>query len=239
MSIDKLIDLFREVEEYVWSKSIKPVKASTLADYYWCSRRSYLTFIFENSPNEVEDEAGVDLNELLVSNLRAVEEGSAFHGASYGFYVRVMEEPPREVAVAKALMGEVLPRNLETSFGVFQVQGAIDEIEVEDDGCVIRELKTTSRDRISKYSLAPARLQVKIYGWLISRYMPVKKLEIVFINRSSLKTLHEEVLEFNEVDVEREIMKIIRDYRLKSLKEPIKWKCDLCRLRDLCRRIFG
>ncbi|RLF05368.1 MAG: hypothetical protein DRJ60_05695 [Thermoprotei archaeon] len=238
MNLDKLIELFNELEEAVWSKRIKPIKASTLADYYWCSRRSYLKFILENTPEEIEDKIGLDFSELVVGNLKAIKEGLEIHGVSYGFHVDIMEEPPKELAIIKALAGEVIPRNLKSGFGVFQVQGAIDEIEVNDDGCIIREIKTTSRSHVSKHSLAPAKFQVRIYGWLITHYMPVKRLELIFVNRPSRNTVHKEVLEFNESDVESEIIRVISDYKHKALQKPVTWKCSSCGLRVLCERVF-
>ena len=85
--------------------------------------------------------------------------------------------------------------------------------------------------------LAPAEFQVKIYGWILSNYLPVEKLELEFIHQDTKKTIHKEEVPFNEKQVENEIIKVLRNYKSKRLMPPKPWKCEKCKIRKLCESI--
>jgi len=126
---------------------------------------------------------------MTTGDVEAARIGELIHGGSYGFHVTLLSIPPKEEVYRRAREGYVIPRNLETSIGEFQVQGAVDMIRPEDEGYTIRELKTTSKRSVPMYLLSPAEFQVQIYGWILSRYLPVKKLELIFMNQKTKETL--------------------------------------------------
>jgi len=234
-----LIKFFNKLEDYVWRKDIIPVKASTLADFFWCSRRSYIKFILENTPASIAKSLDVNFDEITREDKESAKVGSLLHGGSYGFYVTVLPIPPKERVYKLAKDGRVIPRNLKTDVGMFQIQGAVDEIRPEDEGYIIRELKTTRKESISRYALAPAEFQVQIYGWILSGYLPVKRLELVFINQNTRKVIYKTIVIFDEKDVKNKIVEVLNMYRHKQLKPPKQWKCSKCSLRSLCEECLS
>jgi len=238
LNVNNIVKLFKRLENYVWGKDVIPVKASTLANFFWCSRKSYITFILENAPPNIEDELGLDFNLLTTGDIEAARIGQLIHGVRYGFYVEVLPIPSKNDVYRLAKEGHVIPRNLETRVGSFQVQGAVDEIWFEDGGYVIRELKTTKSKSISLYMLKPAEFQTQIYGWILSNYLPIKRLELVFINQVSRKVIHSCIVSFNEEDVKNRIIDVLEKYRSKQLKPPKSWKCSKCSLRLLCEKVL-
>jgi len=180
----------------------------------------------------------IDPEELLVGEGEVLRKGIELHGGiKYGFYVYEMPIPPKDQVYELAAGGSVIPRNLDIDIGNFQVQGAVDEIRLGDHGYIIKELKTTRKTKIGTYILAPAEFQVRIYGWILSNYLPVEKLELEFIHQETKKTIHKEEVPFNEKQVENEIIRVLRNYKSKRLMPPKPWKCEKCKIRKLCESI--
>ena len=107
--------IFKRLEQRVWSKDVIPVKASTIADFLWCPRRSYITFVLENSCDVADPEA-VGLIERIASR-KSPEAilGEEMHGVSYGFCVEPMTLPPMssEQIYELAKGGCAVPREIE------------------------------------------------------------------------------------------------------------------------------
>ncbi len=237
--------LFRELEYRVWRRNLVPVKTTTIADFLWCPRRSYLTFVLENSCSILDPHY---VNTVLSPRSFGVLLGLLAHGSSYGACVEVLPPPPNdsEKVYELAKQGFVIPREIEVHGRRFQIQGAVDEITYEDDGYVVKEVKTTryrSIDRI-KHGLAQARFQVKVYGWILSKYLRIKRLELIYVNQLTSNVVHREEVPFNAKSVELEIRRILKKFIDKQLPPPKELVCRSCITRSpelarLCNLVFS
>jgi len=240
----KIVKILKKSEEELKRKELIAIKASTLADYFWCAKKSYLKFLMENSPmilnvmrNIYPDSCGPEFLMLhpFPEKINALIQGIKIHGRSYGFFVAPMEIPQKEKVYEMARTGRVIPRNM----GKYQIQGAVDELIEEKDGYRIKEIKTTSKeDRVNPYTLFPARFQLKIYGWILSAYLPIKSLHLVVISQATSEVLHEEHFRFDEKDAETRICDALRRFENKDFKPPKQWKCKYCEVSNICRNFY-
>lgn len=237
----KLVEILKKAEKEIKKKEIIPIKASTLADYFWCAKRSYLTFLMENTPEicKISESIVEILPETCISHplpekIDALIKGIQIHGRSYGFFVEPMNPPQKEKVFELAKTGKVMPRNIDK----YQIQGAVDEITKEEDGYVIKEIKTTSKEKINPYILFPARFQLQIYGWILSAYIPIKTLHLTVISQATNQTLHKETIQFNEKETENKIQKTLKTFEQKNLKTPKPWKCKYCETNNICQKFY-
>jgi len=236
--------IFRDLEHRIWRKKAIPVKVSTLAAFLWCPRRSYIAFILENSCDVLEPEY---VNVLLTPRGYEFVLGLLIHGSSYGACVeelRLSSENPEDV-YELAKQGYAIPREVEVCGRVFQIQGAVDEIWYESGGYVIREIKTTKYRSLNKIErgLKEARFQVRAYGWILSRYLPIKKLELIYVNQLTKEIVHREEVLLRVESIETEIRRILKSFVSRQLPLPEEWVCRLCkrkrpRIAELCKTIF-
>ena len=145
-----------------------------------------------------------------------------------------MKPSQKEKVFESAKAGKVIPRNIDK----YQIQGAVDEITKEEDGYVIKEIKTTSKEKINPYILFPARFQLQIYGWILSAYIPIKTLHLTVISQATNQTLHKETIQFNEKETENKIQKTLKTFEQKNLKTPKPWKCKYCATNNICQNFY-
>ncbi|MEL9941041.1 MAG: PD-(D/E)XK nuclease family protein [Ignisphaera sp.] len=243
-TVNELAEVFAELESRLLSKDVIAAKASTVKEFYWCAKKSYMILVSENLCDELRI-LGFDTKEIdamLTGNTKLVEIGAMLHGARYGFCVEPMDTvfKDTETLYFFASMGFVIPRNIEVDGRVFQIQGAVDELVCSEDlsKCVVREYKYTGARRPWESMLKTARLQLKIYGWILSQGLPIRRLELVYRDMKTGETIYKEDFEFSPNEAEEEITNILRSYLRRELPEPETWKCSKCNLKQLCNRIF-
>jgi len=50
------------------------------------NRKSYIAFILENTPPNIEEKLGLDFNVLTTGDIETARIGQLIHGVRYGFY---------------------------------------------------------------------------------------------------------------------------------------------------------
>ena len=169
----------------------------------------------------------------------SVEVGERIHGARYGFYVKPIKIPSKESVPFLASEGFVIPRNIRVGDYEFQIQGAVDELTKEGGGYVITEVKTTRYSDVRSYRVRVGEFQLRIYGWVLSAYIPVKRLVLKYINQGSGSVIFRKDIGFDEELAEREIRGVLKALIDRDLPKPREvWKCRKCRKVVLCEKYF-
>ena len=243
-SVECLLKVFDEIERRIEGSDVVYVKASTLKDFYaWCPIRCYATFVFENGSPEDEMRCGISFDEV-VKPKRAEKArilGIIAHGmVIYGFFPVPKSIPTVEEALRNAKEGHPIPRNIEVAGKVVQVQGAIDIGGVREapGGLIIGEDKTVERGKCIDYYVDEGLLQASIYGWILSPYTKISRVEVVIKDRYTGEVIYRESKPFNMLEAEGKVREIIENLLARRLwRTDKRWRCNNCTyyMRRLCK----
>ncbi|MFB6216073.1 MAG: PD-(D/E)XK nuclease family protein [Candidatus Aenigmatarchaeota archaeon] len=202
---------------------VEPIKASTLKQFYWCAIDAYIEHLKEVGDERVSVEA---------KQSKALEQGERLHDGSFGLRVHPMEEDSGKRILEKMKNERVTAVNHRG----YQIQGAPDEVVENGDTVRIEDMKTTSWDdkqSYLQYQFPPAKFQVQIYSWMISR-VPNIEVEnpIVQVKRregGDAVDWFEKEAKFDKEEVEEKIDKVLDLFdepeKLKEYRPSVDWKC--------------
>ncbi len=208
--VSNILKLFRSEK----GETVKFIRASTLAHYYYCSVQAYLIALgTESPPNDalaigkrVHDDITAarqpsqlerELEEYLkgcMVQLDTGDGGTGIRGAE-GVFIREFKDGTR--------IGHV------TTHGV-------DDFKVHPDKSVtITEYKTTNQRYIDNYKLSTALFQVKLYAWILEPSLKaggynIKKMEVVYLSRAGECIGQKEVFNYESLSNNPEVVQILQ-----------------------------
>lgn len=202
---------------------IEPIKASTLAQFYWCAIEAYITHLKEIGDDRVTGGS---------KDSEALREGEKLHARSFGLRVHPMEEDTGGTILEKMTQERVTAVN----HGNYQVQGAPDTVTHDGDTARVRDMKTTGWDDRSFYLLhqgPPAEFQVQIYSWMLSRVPGIEVLNPVIQvkQREDGRAIDwfEHEVEYDQDEVGDKIDRVLTHFqepeKLEELRPSADWKC--------------
>lgn len=202
---------------------LEPIKASTLSQFEWCPIDAFIEHL---------KEIGDDRVDATSKSSEALQAGEALHDNSFGLRVTSMTEDTGGVILDKMRAERVTAVN----HGDYQIQGAPDAVQVEDDSVQVVDMKTTGWDGKSAYKehqLPPSAFQVRIYSWMLSHVPEVTVMDPQVVvkrreNGSATEWFSEEV-EYDRDETEAKIERVLSLFdhpkELPELRPEEDWKC--------------